>query len=86
MLRMEGELYYSREINILLLLNSQSSKFSEGSFLKKSLPTLILGSPFTEEEKIFFSFCILRVEGEFHYAKKTQSNIRKSLLTLISAS
>ena len=35
-------------------------------FIRKSLPTLILASAFTEKEKIFFFFYILRVEGEFH--------------------
>ena len=102
MLRIEGELHYTREINILLLLHSQSgrgvslenlcpprysssSTFSEWkgssftisewkeSFIRKSLPTLILASAFTEKEKIFFFFYILRVEGEFHYAKQTRS-------------
>ena len=45
-----------------------SSTFSEwkGRFIRKSLPTQILASPYTEEEKIFFFFYILRVEGEFH--------------------
>ena len=96
MLRMEGELNYTREIYILLLLQSQSGrgvslenlcpawyellhlqkkkKYSsssailewKGSFIRKSLPTLILASAFTEKEKIFFFFYILRVEGEFH--------------------
>ena len=43
----------------------------EENFIRK-LPTLILASPFTEEEKIFFFFYIFRAEGEFHYAKQTQ--------------
>ena len=53
---------------------SSSSTISEWkeSFIRKSLPTLILASPFTEEEKIFFFFYIFRAEGEFHYAKQTQ--------------
>ena len=46
---------------------SSSFTFSEWkeSFIRKSLPTLILASAFTEEQKIFF-FYNLRVEGEFH--------------------
>ena len=71
----------------------------KGNFIRKSLPTLILASPFTEEEKIFFFFYIFRAEGEFHYAKQTQktswittlseckgSFIRKSLPAQILAS
>ena len=37
-----------------------------GGFIRNFLPTLILASPFTEEEKIFNFFYNLRVEGEFH--------------------
>ena len=102
MLRMEGELH-----------NYSSCTLSEWkeSFIRNSLLTLILASPCTEEEqifffselkgsfimlkkhrvtlenlcspwyqplnlhkkKIFFFFYILRVEGEFQYAKQTWS-------------
>ena len=50
---------------------SSSSKFSEwkGSFIRKSLPTLILASPYTEEEQIFF---FSELKGSFTMLKKTQ--------------
>ena len=46
--------------------NRYSSSFTisewKESFIRKSLPTLILASEFTEEERIFFFFFNLRVE------------------------
>ena len=50
--------------------NRYSSSFTisewKESFIRKSLPTLILASAFPEEQKIIFFFYNLRVEGDFH--------------------
>ena len=85
MLWIEGELHYTRGINILLLLHSQSggwaslykrNKYSSSPLFlewKETRSTSWIQSynSFTDvEEEIFFFFCMLWMEEELNYTRE----------------